>query len=255
MDFLCSECNTPFTRRFSLNRHIETAHGNGQPKYLCDLCSMTFTRQDSLRKHERNCHFEDVESHVNTFEPLDMNISARRGMDHQYASKRSPHNPGVNPQVEQGPAAIDSLQYGRPAALQINGMDIRYPFRSVRQDSGLNMTHVPWSGQPGPSTHHGQNYATWQNSDPALGGRSPPSRLGNQVDPGLMSNSSVQLGAEVPPSVAYDTWPAQPRPAQGNTASSQSEYDQFGAIQIPVWPRKSDPPVSPPDCDLLSQAL
>jgi len=51
----CKECGLTFTRRYSLQYHIEARHG-GAPKYSCPICSQHFRCQKYVRRHLRNHH-------------------------------------------------------------------------------------------------------------------------------------------------------------------------------------------------------
>lgn len=49
----CS-CGISYTRKSSLNRHLEIA--NGSARYICSICPETFKRNDTRLRHERNAH-------------------------------------------------------------------------------------------------------------------------------------------------------------------------------------------------------
>jgi len=48
-------CNQKFTRRFSLNRHMLSAHSD-IPKYSCERCKKTFKTYDSWKYHNNVVH-------------------------------------------------------------------------------------------------------------------------------------------------------------------------------------------------------
>ena len=53
MSFLCVQCPKSFSRKYHLNRHIESDHLN--KKILCDKCGKEFSREDSLQRHAISC--------------------------------------------------------------------------------------------------------------------------------------------------------------------------------------------------------
>ena len=53
MSFLCVQVPKSFSRKYHLNRHIESDHLN--KKILCDKCGKEFSREDSLQRHAISC--------------------------------------------------------------------------------------------------------------------------------------------------------------------------------------------------------
>lgn len=53
-DFLCETCNSTFSSRSKLQRHIDGVHK--QPKHKCNVCQKLFKRSDTLQRHVRNVH-------------------------------------------------------------------------------------------------------------------------------------------------------------------------------------------------------
>jgi len=51
----CPICNRSFTRRGSLNKHIDTVH-EGKKPFHCAICRTSFTRRSSLNKHIGTVH-------------------------------------------------------------------------------------------------------------------------------------------------------------------------------------------------------
>jgi KRAB domain-containing zinc finger protein len=55
-DFKCDECDSQFTRRASLNRHVRAAHA-GQV-IACPLCPAVFSYRSTLEDHKKAAHNE-----------------------------------------------------------------------------------------------------------------------------------------------------------------------------------------------------
>ena len=53
----CKQCGTIFTRKWLLDRHKASVHGE-KKKIKCDLCDQTFTRNDKMRRHISAVHEE-----------------------------------------------------------------------------------------------------------------------------------------------------------------------------------------------------
>jgi hypothetical protein len=68
MEFACltPSCNSTFTRKADLERHITTVHILDAPRFDCPMyrCHRTgedgFTREDHLKEHLRNYHNKDI---------------------------------------------------------------------------------------------------------------------------------------------------------------------------------------------------
>jgi uncharacterized Zn-finger protein len=56
-DGICGECNTTFTTKSSLKRHIESVHK--KITYKCSLCELGFSREEALHKHNKRVHEND----------------------------------------------------------------------------------------------------------------------------------------------------------------------------------------------------
>ena len=54
LGYECSHCFKNFTRRFNLEKHIESVHL--QAKFECPICSQSFTRKDNFEQHKLNRH-------------------------------------------------------------------------------------------------------------------------------------------------------------------------------------------------------
>ena len=52
-DFICTQCQKRFTRKFDLERHMKKH--TQQKGYGCDVCSRTFYRKDKLHQHRTIC--------------------------------------------------------------------------------------------------------------------------------------------------------------------------------------------------------
>ena len=50
--FQCNECNSEFSSKSNLNRHVSTTHGQNPRVFPCTVCEKTFGRHDTLLKHE-----------------------------------------------------------------------------------------------------------------------------------------------------------------------------------------------------------
>lgn len=53
--YKCLKCSKEFTRKDSLQRHIEK-HRDIREVYSCNVCPSTFSRKDNLQKHEKVVH-------------------------------------------------------------------------------------------------------------------------------------------------------------------------------------------------------
>ena len=51
---VCDDCGKSFVRRYCLDRHVRTKHG--QERVTCEKCGLQFTRRDSYLRHIRNHH-------------------------------------------------------------------------------------------------------------------------------------------------------------------------------------------------------
>ena len=51
---VCDDCGKSFARRYCLDRHVRTKHG--QERVTCEKCGLQFTRRDSYLRHIRNYH-------------------------------------------------------------------------------------------------------------------------------------------------------------------------------------------------------
>ena len=49
--FTCDECEDIFPRNSNLIRHKETVHKAGNKNFLCPNCQKPFSRKDNLKKH------------------------------------------------------------------------------------------------------------------------------------------------------------------------------------------------------------
>ena len=54
--FKCNQCDSEFTRKASLNRHVKAAH-DGQV-ISCPLCPMVFSYRNTLEDHKKAVHNE-----------------------------------------------------------------------------------------------------------------------------------------------------------------------------------------------------
>jgi len=52
--FFCEDCDFTTTRKYHLNRHIESVHGD--TRYSCDICEYQAKRKDNLKKHKQSIH-------------------------------------------------------------------------------------------------------------------------------------------------------------------------------------------------------
>jgi len=53
--FSCNKCSKTFTRKDSLNKHINSVH-KSKTVHSCNLCDKTFTRRSNLKRHQDSVH-------------------------------------------------------------------------------------------------------------------------------------------------------------------------------------------------------
>ena len=60
-DIVCNLCNTTFTQKKSLYRHMRTVHGKeSDNKNVCSECNKTFKRKDILIRHKKMHCFNKI---------------------------------------------------------------------------------------------------------------------------------------------------------------------------------------------------
>ena len=52
--FNCNLCPQTFTRKYHLERHLGTVHGENN--FKCDQCDQTFSRDGKLKRHIQETH-------------------------------------------------------------------------------------------------------------------------------------------------------------------------------------------------------
>ena len=67
-EFVCSKCNSAYSRHERWEQHMENAHGqtlpHNQPKpYQCSHCKSCYSRRERLREHLHCAHRELVQQH------------------------------------------------------------------------------------------------------------------------------------------------------------------------------------------------
>ena len=58
MTFICEYCNTNFSRKGNLKRHINSIHE--LINFRCERCEFTTTRKDKLREHIISKHYQKI---------------------------------------------------------------------------------------------------------------------------------------------------------------------------------------------------
>ena len=58
MTYICEPCNSSFTAKFSLNRHIKTVHLKEQ-NFQCDVCDKSFGENSTLQTHIKGVHLKE----------------------------------------------------------------------------------------------------------------------------------------------------------------------------------------------------
>ncbi|CAD5223894.1 unnamed protein product [Bursaphelenchus okinawaensis] len=66
--FQCPECESHFSRRNDMNRHLQQKHGNPKDVFFCPYCLTDFTRKQNCIRHYNRC----------TFVPKDVSVEKLR---------------------------------------------------------------------------------------------------------------------------------------------------------------------------------
>ena len=59
--FYCETCNEGFTRRWTLEQHIELYHKEPAEVYKCEECNINFSAQKNLKRHVKTKHSTNAE--------------------------------------------------------------------------------------------------------------------------------------------------------------------------------------------------
>lgn len=62
--FFCEDCDFTTSRKYHLNRHLESVHGD--TCYPCDICDYKAKRKDNLKKHKQSIHGIGLEAQKKT---------------------------------------------------------------------------------------------------------------------------------------------------------------------------------------------
>ena len=60
--FYCDKCDTKFTRKEYMDRHLKLYHAESPEVHTCSECAKSFSTKDNLKRHEKMKHMEQMET-------------------------------------------------------------------------------------------------------------------------------------------------------------------------------------------------
>jgi uncharacterized Zn-finger protein len=62
--FLCEDCSTSFSKKSNLERHVKSKHITNKKEFKCDFCDKYFNRHDNLLKHMAFAHSSKINKFI-----------------------------------------------------------------------------------------------------------------------------------------------------------------------------------------------